>query len=127
MSGALELLAAVNAPNLGLILDSWHWYTSGATLDELKQLPGSLAIYVHLSDAPANVAVDKQLDHIRCLPGSTGVVDNVGFLKALQEIGYDGPLTAEPFSEEIKALPAQEAARTTAEALSGLWERAGLR
>jgi sugar phosphate isomerase/epimerase len=127
MSEALELLAAVDAPNLGLILDSWHWYTSRATLDELRQLPGSLAVYVHLSDAPANVAVDEQLDHIRCLPGSTGVVDNVGFLKALQEIGYAGPLTAEPFSEEVKALPAQEAARTTAEALSGLCERAGLR
>ena len=126
LKGALELIHNTGSENVGLIMDSWHWYTSDATLDDIKKLPSDLAIYVHLSDAPANVSVDQQVDHIRCLPGSTGVVNNVGFLKALYEIGYNGPITAEPFSEEIKSLPDEEGARITANALIEIMKQAGL-
>jgi sugar phosphate isomerase/epimerase len=127
LHGALELIDAVNSPNLGLIMDSWHWYTSGSTLEEIRALPGNLAVYVHLSDAPEGIPVDEQVDHIRCLPGSTGVIDNAGFLKTLHAIGYKGPVTAEPFSDEIKALPARAAASAAARALLALFDQAGLR
>jgi sugar phosphate isomerase/epimerase len=120
LGGLLELIGAVDSRDLGLIMDSWHWYTSGSDLAEIIGLPGNLPIYVHLSDAPERIPVDEQVDHIRRLPGSTGVVDNKGYLKALKEIGYDGPVTAEPFSAEIKALPPQEAAGVTAQALRSL-------
>jgi sugar phosphate isomerase/epimerase len=51
----------------------------------------------------------------------------VAFLKALDEIGYNGPITAEPFSEDINALPNEEAAQATATALNNLMKQAGLR
>jgi predicted xylose isomerase-like sugar epimerase len=54
------------------------------------------------------------------------VIDNVNFLKCLQEIGYDGPVTPEPFSQRVNALPPAEAARVTAEALNKVWTAAGL-
>jgi sugar phosphate isomerase/epimerase len=127
MRGAIELIENAGYPNVGLIMDSWHWYTSQATVEDIQKLSSNLAVYVHLSDAPADIPVDQQVDNLRRLPGSTGVIDNVGFLKALDQIGYQGPITAEPFSEEINALPYEEAARVTVTALNNLMKQAGVR
>ena len=33
-----ELIAAMGRPNVGIVLDSWHWYTSGGTVADLKTL-----------------------------------------------------------------------------------------
>jgi predicted xylose isomerase-like sugar epimerase len=53
----------------------------------------------------------------------------VGFLKALRGIGYNGPVTPEPFSEEANRMKPEEAVKVTGvtgEALKRIWERAGL-
>lgn len=123
---ALELIAAVGSPNVGLIMDSWHWYTSSGTIEDIRNLPGDLAVFVHLSDAPPDTPVDSQMDDVRRLPGSTGVINNVAFLRALQSIGYAGPITAEPFSAEINALPDEDAAKLTADAMAELLAQAGI-
>jgi len=126
LDGALSLLEAVNAANVGLLLDSWHWYTTRGTMQDIKSLSGEQIVYVHIADAPANTPIDEQIDTIRRMPGSTGLIDNAGFLKALHSIGYHGPVTAEPFSQEINELPAEVAAKQTAEAISKLWREANL-
>ena len=43
----------------------------------------------------------------------TGVIDIAGFLQALQEIGYDGPVTPEPFKKELADLPDVGTVQTT--------------
>ena len=43
------------------------------------------------------------------MPGETGVIDIGGFLGALQSIGYDGPITPEPFKQELSDLPSDDA------------------
>ena len=96
-------------PNAGLLLDCWHWYTSGGTVDEIKKLKPSDVVYVHVNDAPAGVDIDKQVDNVRLLPGESGVIDIAGFLKALKQIGYDGPVTPEPFKKSLTELPSDEA------------------
>jgi sugar phosphate isomerase/epimerase len=126
MDGMLELCAAIGTGNMGLLLDGWHWYTSGGTVEDLRRLTNEDVVYVHINDAPAGVPLDEQIDNVRCLPGETGVIDNVNFLKCLQEIGYDGPVTPEPFSQRVNALPPAEAAQVTAEALNKVWTAAGL-
>ena len=40
---------------------------------------------------------------MRRLPGATGVIDIAGFLQTLREIGYDGPVTPEPFEKRLAA------------------------
>ncbi len=104
-------------PNVGLLLDCWHWYTSGGTLDELRQLTNADIVYVHVNDAPRGVPLEDHVDNKRCLPGATGVIDISGFLRTLAEIGYDGPVTPEPFGN---------AASWAADALRGCFERAGV-
>ena len=113
--------------NVGLLLDAWHLYTSHGTLEELRTLEADDVVYVHVNDAPRGVAVDEQIDNVRDLPGATGVIDIAGFLAALKEIGYDGPVTPEPFKNELKDLPNDEARlKTVGRAMREAFQRAGL-
>ena len=95
--------------NVGLLLDSWHWHTSHGTLADLQKLSNADIVTVHVNDAPAGVSIDEQVDSVRALPGATGVIDIDTFLKALQAMGYDGPIIAEPFSKELKDMPSDTA------------------
>ena len=95
-------------------------------MDEVRALANEQIVVVHVNDAPAGVAVDEQLDGVRDLPGATGVIDIDGFLQALAAIGYDGPVTAEPFSQRLRDLPDEEAIAETAAAMHKVWESAGL-
>jgi sugar phosphate isomerase/epimerase len=104
-------------PNCGLLLDGWHWHTSGATVEELRKLRPEQIVYVHVNDAPPGVPMDKFIDNQRALPGATGVIDIRGFLTALREIGYDGPVVPEPFGN-----PATWAKQS----LDAIWKTAGL-
>lgn len=117
MAEAKELLAALGQPNVGLVLDSWHWYTAQETREDLLSLSNKDIVACDLNDAPRDVAVDAQIDSRRELPAATGVIDLRGFLSALVEVGYDGPVRAEPFNRELNALPDEEAVAATAAAL----------
>ncbi|MDH7571598.1 MAG: TIM barrel protein, partial [Armatimonadota bacterium] len=125
MDGMLALAAAIGE-NVGLLLDAWHLYTSHGTLAEMDLLTNDQVVYVHVNDAPAGVPVDEQKDNVRCLPGETGVIDLPGFLRKLAAIGYDGPVTPEPFSQKLREMSPEDAVRTTAEALRKAWHAAGL-
>lgn len=127
MSGMLKLGEAIGTGNVGLLLDAWHWYTSHGTLDELRQLKANQVVYVHINDAPTNISIDEQIDNIRCLPGETGVIPLVEFLRILNQVGYDGPITPEPFSQKVNQMPPPEAAKATAQALDKVWREAGLK
>ncbi|MFH1569590.1 MAG: sugar phosphate isomerase/epimerase family protein [Gemmatimonadota bacterium] len=124
MPQMLELCHAVG-PNVGLLLDAWHWYTSGESPADLRRLAPEQVVDVHVNDAPRR-PVDEQIDNVRALPGETGVIDIAGFLGALKAIGYDGPIMVEPFSDKLRALPPDEACATTAAALAKVWEQAGV-
>jgi sugar phosphate isomerase/epimerase len=114
-------------PNVGLLLDCWHWYTAHGTLADLKAMKPEQVVYVHVNDAPRGVEVDKQIDNVRMLPGETGVIDIAGFLKALKEIGYDGPVTPEPFKDELKSLPDDMArVKVVGESMQKIWRQAGI-
>jgi sugar phosphate isomerase/epimerase len=120
MEQMLDLCEAVG-PNAGLLLDSWHWYTSLGTIEDLLTIANRDVVYVHVNDAPAGIAVDAQQDLVRTLPGATGVEDLPGFLGALRTVGYDGPVVVEPFDQSLAALSPGEAARRAGEALTRVW------
>jgi sugar phosphate isomerase/epimerase len=125
MDGMLTLCSAIGTGNVGLLFDGWHWYTCQSTLDDVRQLRKEDVVYVHLNDAPAGVDVLEQVDNQRCLPGETGVIPNRDLLAILHEIGYDGPVTVEPFNARVKEVAARdplEAARITSQALDRVWD-----
>jgi len=117
MAEMRELIAAINQPGIGLVLDSWHWYTAHETEADLLRLKGSDVICCDLNDAPAGIPIDQQKDSVRDLPCATGVIDLKSFLNALVKIGYDGPIRAEPFKAEFRRKPPEQVLALTSKAM----------
>ncbi|MCU1234524.1 MAG: Xylose isomerase domain protein barrel [Candidatus Solibacter sp.] len=117
MAEMKELIAEIGKPNVGFVLDSWHWYTSGEAKKDLLTLRGNQVISVDLNDAPAGIPIDQQIDSKRELPAATGVIDARSFLSALKEIGFDGPVRAEPFNEAVRKMTPDQAIAATKSAI----------
>lgn len=126
LDGMLGLLDAIDRPNIGVMLDSFHWCCAAETADDLRRLRPEQVVAVHVCDLLAGVPVDEQDVRFRASPGETGLVDIAVFLRTLREIGYDGPISAEPTNPRWKQTPADEAARLTATAIRDCFENAGL-
>ncbi len=126
MDTMLDLCAEIGTRNVGLLFDSFHWFTSHGTLEQIARLSDSLIVDTHINDAWPGRGPDEQIDNERALPGETGVIDLVGWLRALREIGYTGPVTPEPFSAKLRGMAPEEAIRTTADTLLRVWEEAGV-
>ncbi len=121
-AGMIELIKSIDTENVGLLLDSWHWYTSHGTVEELLQLSNKDVIHVHVNDAPAGIPADKQIDSRRKLPVTTSVIDLKKFINALVKIGYDGPVECEPFDLELRKMEDAAALKITIQSLNRLWD-----
>jgi sugar phosphate isomerase/epimerase len=117
LSGTRKLIAAIGTGNIGLILDSWHWWTAGDTEAALLELRNEDVVAVDLNDAPAGLTLEQQQDGQRELPAATGVIPVKKFLEALREIGCDAPIRAEPFNKTLNAMENEEACAATIAAL----------
>lgn len=96
MKNTLKLLAEINRPCVGLMLDSMHWFCASESVADITALTNEQVVAVHVNDAIANRPVDEQSAFERDLPGETGVIDLEGFHEGLRAINYDGPVTCEP-------------------------------
>jgi sugar phosphate isomerase/epimerase len=117
LAETLELIAEIGTGNIGVVLDSWHWWQAGDTVQSILLLRPEQVVAVDLNDAPAGVEIDRQLDNQRELPMATGVIDVRAFLNALVSIGYDGPVRAEPFNKALNAMGNDDACAATIRAL----------
>ena len=115
LPGVLEMIDAIDMPNVGVLFDSFHWFTSGATREDILKLRPEQIVLVHINDAPPAPA-DEQIDDQRLLPGE-GIIDLNGMLSALEEVGYDSYLSIETFSDSLPLLGSREAARRAKHAL----------
>ena len=127
LEGMMDMAHQIGTGNVGLLLDAWHLYTSGGSVDDLDKISADDVVTVHVNDAPGGVAVADQIDNDRRLPMETGVIDLPGFMKKLAAMGYDGPVTPEPFSKRINAIEDPvEAAKLAAHYMDLLWQAGGL-
>jgi sugar phosphate isomerase/epimerase len=81
-------------PNVGVVLDVWHWYHSGGTAADIVATDAGRIVHVHLSDARPMPPEDVR-DNMRLMPGE-GQIDLTGFLQALYKTGYTGGVAPEP-------------------------------
>ena len=123
---AMLCLAEAIGPSTGLLVDCYHWYTALGTTADLRSLRAEDVVYVHVNDAPEGIPVEQQLDQVRRLPGASGVIDIAGFLQALREVGYDGPVTPEPFEKQLAAINPDEACRVAREHMQKIWAHRGI-
>ncbi|MGP5671744.1 sugar phosphate isomerase/epimerase family protein [Brachybacterium alimentarium] len=105
---ARELIADSGATNVGIILDSYHWYTAGESAADLAGLTDADIVSVDINDARADRERDEQQDLDRRLPYDTGVIDLEGFMGAVHAAGYSGPVKVEPFMKSLAEQPVDE-------------------
>jgi sugar phosphate isomerase/epimerase len=110
---AADLMRKVDMPGCGLVVDYWHVFRAGTTLDELSaSLTADQIFGVELNDAAAEVrgTLFEDTRDNRRLCGQ-GDQDVTGFVRTLKSLGFDGPWGVEILSEEHRALPVKEALR----------------
>ncbi|MFC9353974.1 sugar phosphate isomerase/epimerase family protein [Arthrobacter sp. NPDC057013] len=111
---AADLMRKVDMPGCGLVVDYWHVFRAGTTLDELSaSLDADQIFGVELNDAAAEVhgtLFEDTRDNRRlCGQGDQNVT---GFIRALKTLGFNGPWGVEILSNEHRALPVKEALLT---------------
>ncbi len=129
MDEMLRLAADIGTGNVGLLLDAYHQYTGYGTPADLDRITAADVVTVHVNDALPGVPIDELPDLDRRLPLETGVIDLATFMRKLAAVGYDGPVTTEPFSARINAIAAGDplaAAQEVSAAMDNLWQAAGI-
>ena len=111
-------------PNIGLLLDVWHWHHAGATTGDILAAGKERIVHVHLSDCP-KMPPEQVRDNQRVLPGE-GAIDLVGFFHALKKIGYTGGVSPEPLGRIPKEMPAEEGARLGLTTALAIMRKAGV-
>jgi len=123
MPEAVQLARDCGA-NMGVMLDAWHWHHSGSTAKDITDAGGSRIVHVHISDAKAMPAEDVR-DNMRLMPGE-GVIDLVGFLRALQKAGYQDGISPEPLGRVPNEMTAEEGAKLALDTTIAVMKKAGV-
>ncbi len=110
-------------PNVGLLLDSWHWHHAGATPEDIIAAGRDRIVHVHFNDSP-NLPPEQIRDNQRLLPGE-GVINLTGFLQALQHIHYKDALSVEVFGR-TKDMTPEAAAKAGLDSSLAVFRKAGV-
>lgn len=124
IKSTIEWIDIIGENNVGIVLDSIHWHTSGGTFEDITSLKPHQIAYVHLNDA-RDVPVEEVLDNDRIYPGE-GVIDLNGFLRALKEIHYTGVISQEILTIEEPTETNEELAERSRNAFTKVFFQAGL-
>jgi sugar phosphate isomerase/epimerase len=117
-------LAKDCGPNIGVVLDVWHWHHSGGTIQDILAAGGDRIVHVHISDAkPA--PPEEVLDNQRVMPGE-GSIDLVAFLQALGKVGYADGVSPEPLGRIPPEMSPEEGARLGLETTLAVMKKAGV-
>jgi len=95
---AHEIVHASNRPNLGLVIDSFHFYAGGSTVEMIEALDPKLIYVFHINDAE-NLPREQLEDRHRLLPG-LGILPLREMVGAFRKIGYDKVASIEIFRPE---------------------------
>jgi sugar phosphate isomerase/epimerase len=120
----LDWIDAIGERNVGLLFDSYHWYTNGGTVADIEKLRVDQIVHVHINDAP-DVPVEEVLDNGRVYPGE-GVIDLAGFLQGLQRIGYTGAVAQEILTAEAPTDSPESLAERSKAGFDKVYAAAGL-
>lgn len=107
---AIEIVEQVDRPNVGLVIDTFHFYAGGSDLADLQRVPLDKLLVVHLNgceDLPRSELTDAH----RLYPGE-GSIPIASILKPLHDRGYDGVASIEIFRPEYWNQDPREVAQT---------------
>ncbi|MEZ5353856.1 MAG: sugar phosphate isomerase/epimerase family protein [Bryobacteraceae bacterium] len=116
--------AADCGPNVGVLLDSWHWHHAGGTAKDIESTPEARIVHVQVADSQ-DLPPEKIVDSERLMPGE-GVADLTGFFQALRKIGYAGGVSPEVFGRGLKEMDPKAGAKLGLETTLAVMKKAGV-
>ena len=93
-----EIVRKVGQPNVGLVIDSFHFYAGGSTIESIEALDAARLFIFHINDAE-DLPREQLEDRHRLLPG-LGILPLKEIVAALRRIGYDRVVSVEIFRPE---------------------------
>lgn len=118
-----DIVQRADHPHLGVALDSFHTLALKDDFRPIKDIPGERIFFVQLADAPwINTDPLTHSRHYRCFPGQ-GEMNVAGFVGAVLDAGYTGPISLEIFNDEGRSAPARANAADAMRSLLWLEEQ----
>ncbi|HEX8494449.1 MAG TPA: sugar phosphate isomerase/epimerase [Pyrinomonadaceae bacterium] len=126
LSLADEIVKQVAQANVGLVIDSFHFYAGGSKIESINALDPERLFIFHINDAE-DLPREQLEDRHRLLPG-LGILPLVEITRALERIGYKRVVSIEIFRPEYWERDPFELARDAKAAtmrVLGLCEESG--
>ncbi|HSE26068.1 MAG TPA: sugar phosphate isomerase/epimerase family protein [Pyrinomonadaceae bacterium] len=121
LAQANEIVKAVDRQNVGLIIDSFHFYAGGSSIDMIESVaPDSIYVF-HLNDSEDRPREELE-DRHRLYPGS-GILPLNEMFRAFRRIGYDRVASIEIFRPEYWDMDPIRVARAARLAATGVMEK----
>jgi 2-keto-myo-inositol isomerase len=95
---AHEIVREVNRKDLGVVIDSFHFYAGNSTIEMIEALDPDLIRIFHINDAEDLPRAQLE-DRHRLLPG-LGILPLRNIISAFRKIGYDKVASVEIFRPE---------------------------
>jgi 2-keto-myo-inositol isomerase len=95
---AAEIVGKIDRGNLGLVIDSFHFYAGSSTFEMIDALDPRLIQIFHINDAE-DLPREQLEDRHRLLPG-LGILPLREMMSAFRRIGYDKVASVEIFRPE---------------------------
>lgn len=113
-----EIVKETGRKNVGLVIDSFHFYAGGSSLESIESLDPARLFIFHINDAEDRRRAELE-DRHRLLPG-LGVLPLKEMLAALRHIRYDRVVSVEIFRPEYWERDPFELAQAAHRAVSNL-------
>lgn len=111
---AKEIVEKVNRENIGLVIDTFHFYAGNSTFEAIETLAPEKLFVFHINDAE-NLPKETLTDANRLYPG-TGILPIREIKERFDQIGYDRMVSIEIFRPEYWDENPFEVARKAREA-----------
>ena len=95
---AAEIVREMNRKDLGIVIDSFHFYAGNSTFEMIEALDPELIQIFHINDAE-DLPREQLEDRHRLLPG-LGILPLGRMLSSFRKIGYDKVASVEIFRPE---------------------------
>lgn len=93
----MELIDRVDRPNLKMVIDFWHCYTSGDTPEHISKMSSDYMYGVHVCDSLQFDGGIPNEDVLRDVPTGEGVLNLKEWADAVKSTGYQGWWSCELF------------------------------
>jgi 2-keto-myo-inositol isomerase len=118
-----EIVQAIGRENVGLVLDTYHFYVGGSSWESLEECDIDRLLVVHINDVE-DLPLEQLTDGHRLLPGE-GILPLNRVLSRLHARGYDGAYSLEVMRPAYREREPLEYARAGLEATIKALQEAG--